>query len=93
MNSKMTMANDSFTFLGQSSEFLNTIIHNIKSCVLLLDKDVKLRAYNDSLKTIFTKNKDKHLQFSTRLFPFGKEKDIIMIIEDITKWFEPNSQT
>jgi len=131
------------------------ILNNINSCILLLDKEVKLRAFNDSLKTIFSNKKDedllymkcgeaigcayqieeqkncgetskccncelrisaltsymnneiifknhitkpfftnnnqkidKHLQFSTRLFNFKREKYIIMIIDDISKFFE-----
>lgn len=149
------MTNESFNFLSNSSEFLNIILNNINSCVLLLDKELKLIAYNDALKTIFSNKKDedlffvrcgeaigcayqieekeecgntskcgncelreaalisylnneivykehitrpffthenqkvvKHLQFSTRLFVFKKEKYVIMIIEDISRWFE-----
>lgn len=155
MDNNLTMANHHFDFLRQSNEFLCTILDSINSCVLILDKDVKLRAYNDSLKTIFSNKKnedllyvkcgeaigcayqveeqvecgksskcntcelrraaltsyvdnkmiykehvvrpfitfdnkkvDKHLQFSTRIFHFEEEKYIIMIIEDISKWFD-----
>jgi len=155
MDTRMTMANESFSFLSQSSDFLNIVLNNINSCVLLLDKEVKLKAYNDAMKTVFSNRKDedllyvrcgeaigcayqieeqkecgktskcstcelrvaaltsyvedeavhrqyivkpfltydnqkvdKHLQFSTRLFYFGKEKYIILIIEDISKWYE-----
>lgn len=155
MKSNTSMANESFSFLSQSSDFLNLVLNNIKSCVLLLDKQMKLRAYNDVLKTIFSNKKDedllyvkcgeaigcayqveeknecglnsacstcelrisaltsylndeaiynehtvrpffsndgtkvnKHLQFSTRLFQFGTEKYIIMIIEDISGRYE-----
>lgn len=151
------MTNESFGFLSNSSDFLNIVLNNINSCILLLDKNVELRAYNDSLKTIFSNKKDedllyircgealgcayhieenkdcgktsnccncelriaaltsymeneaiykdhivkpfitseyvkvhKHLQFSTRLFYFEKERYVIMIIEDISKWFENN---
>jgi sigma-B regulation protein RsbU (phosphoserine phosphatase) len=124
-----------------------------------LDRDLKLRAYNDSLKTIFSNKKDedllyikcgeaigcayqieeqkdcgktskccscelrisaltsyandkavykdhivkpffthgnekvdKHLQFSTRLFHFRLEQYIIMILEDISKWYVADHQ-
>ena len=159
MDPNMTMANESFDFLSHSSDFLNIVLNNIQSCVLLLDKNVELRAYNNSLKTIFSNRKDedllyvrcgealgcafqieeqlecgktshckscelrvsalmsyinneaiykdhivkpfltfenkrvdKHLQFSTRLFYFGKEKYIILLIDDITKWFKPQNE-
>jgi hypothetical protein len=155
MASEISMTNESFSFLKNSGAFLNIIVNNINSCILLLDRDMKLRAFNDALKTIFSnkKNEDlmymrcgeaigcahqieeqkecgntsqccdcdlrlaalnsymdnktiyknhvekpfftydhtkvnKHLQFSTRLFIFDQEKYIIMIVEDISKWFE-----
>lgn len=155
MNSELSQTNNSFSFLSQSSEFLNLILNNINSCVLLLDRNVRLRAYNDALKTIFSNRKDedllfvkcgeaigcahqieeqedcgktskccscelreaallsyvdnefvykehivkpffthdnkrvdKHLQFSTRVFYFEKDKYVIMIIEDVSKFYE-----
>lgn len=155
LHQDMALTNESFNFLSSSSDFLNIILKNINSCVLLLDKDVRLRAYNDPLKTIFSnreredllyircgeaigcayqieekkecgktsnccdcelrvaaltsylngvaifkdhivkpfftgdnKRVDKHLQFSTRIFHFNNEKYIIMIIEDVSRWFE-----
>lgn len=155
MKQDKAFTNESFSFLSQSSEFLNLIWGNINSCILLLDKDVRLRAFNDALRTIFSNKKDedllyvhcgeaigcayqieeqkecgstsrcnscelriaalnsymddvaiykdhivkpffthenkkvdKHLQFSTRLFHFQKDKYIIMIIEDNSKYFE-----
>ncbi|MBN1144572.1 MAG: hypothetical protein JXA72_09110 [Bacteroidales bacterium] len=159
LHQEMALTNESFNFLSHSSDFLNIVLNNVNSCILLLDKDVRLRAYNDPLKTIFsnrmnedllyvrcgeaigcayqvTENKEcgktskcrdcelrvaaltsymnnetiykehiikpfitidnkkvnKHLQFSTRLFRFNDEKYIIMIIEDISRWFEPESK-
>jgi hypothetical protein len=154
MRSDLTMTNESFSFLRKSSDFLNVVLNNINSCVLLLDRRVRLKAFNDSLKTIFSNKQNenllyvrcgeaigcayqieeqkdcgktsqccncelrisaltsymndeiiykdhiikpfftkdnikvnKHLQFSTRLFHLKKEKYIIMVIEDISKWF------
>ncbi len=156
LHQDMALTNESFSFLSHSSDFLNIIFNNINSCILLLDKDVRLRAYNEPLKTIFSNRKhedllyvrcgeaigcayqieekkecgktsnccdcelriaaltsymnntavykdhivkpffthdnnkvDKHLQFSTRIFHFQHEKYIILIIEDISRWFEP----
>lgn len=63
MNAEITSANQSFNFLRNSGNFLSLILNNINSCVLLLDKDVRLRAFNDSLKTIFSNKKDEHLLY------------------------------
>jgi hypothetical protein len=35
---------------------------------------------------------EKHLQFSTRFFNYLEEKYIILIIDDITKFYSPDSQ-
>jgi hypothetical protein len=158
MKSEKALTNESFSFLSHSSDFLNTMMNNLNSCVLLLDQDVRLRAYNNAMKTIFSNRKDedllfvrcgeaigcayqieeekecgetskcnncelrvaaltsylydvpvykehvvkpffthdnqkvnRHLQVSTRLFPFGDDKYIIMLIEDITRWVDPLS--
>lgn len=155
MKTQIALTNESFNFLKGSSEFLNIVLNNINTCVLLLDKELKLKAFNDVLKTIFSKNRDedllymrcgeaigcahtveeqkdcgttskcqfcelresslmsymnndivtreritrpffnyenkkvnKHLEFSSRLFEFKKEKYIIMLIEDITEYVE-----
>jgi hypothetical protein len=159
MPTDITSTNVTFSFLKSSGDFINIIMNNINSCVLLLDKDMKLRAFNDSLRTIFSNRQgedllymrcgeaigcayqieeqkdcgntsrcnqcelrmaglnsylnneviykdhivrpffnnfnrkvDKHLQFSSRLFVYRREKYIIMIIEDITKFFEKNKK-
>ncbi len=151
----MSITHESFSFLKNSSDFLNIVLNNINSCVLILDKDLKCRAFNNALKTIFSNKKDedllyvrcgeaigcayqieeqkncgdtskcntcdiriatlasyanneviykdkitrpffnyeneridKHLQFSTRLFRFKKERYVILIIEDITRLVE-----
>lgn len=148
----LTHTNERFSLLSGSSDFLNIILNNINSCVMLLDNNLKLRAFNDPLTTIFSNKKDeqllyrkcgevlgcayqieenrncgsttqcnscelriaalfsyaenkpvenkhlikpfidyhgmrsdKHLQFSTRLFNFEKEKYIVTIIDDITE--------
>lgn len=155
MKTDITMNNTSFSFLKGSSEFLNVVLDNISVCVLLCDKDMKLRVFNDAMKTLFSNKKDedllymrcgeaigcayqieeqkncgetsrcskcelrvaaltsyannepvfkehvvrpfynfkaekvdKHLQFSTRLFIFEKEKYIMLLIEDVTKFDE-----
>jgi len=63
MNSDLTLTNESFGFLQGSSDFLNIVLNNINSCVLLLDRDMRLRAFNDALKTIFSNKKDEDLLY------------------------------
>jgi len=151
MKRENSINNISFSFLKGSSDFLNLVLENITSCVLLLNEKMELQAFNDPLKTIFSNKPDehimyqrcgevlgcaftveeskdcgttshcktcelrisalksylnneaiykkqisrpfyktndekviKHLQYSTRLFTYEKEKYIMMIIEDIT---------
>lgn len=152
MEKCVTHTNEQFSVLSNSKEFLSLVLDNITSCVMLLDKELRLRAFNNPLRTIFSYRKDedilyrrcgdvigcmhqveeqktcgstskckkceirvavlhsyidqipicnqqitrnfydsdgnkaeKHLQFSTRLFSFAKEKYIITIIDDITE--------
>jgi len=58
-----SMTNVSFSTLSHSHEFLTFILNNINSCVLLLDKDMKLRAFNDAFKTIFSNSNDEDLLY------------------------------
>ena len=152
MTNHLTHTNERFSALSGSSDFLNIILNNISSCVMLLDNELKLRAFNDPLTTIFSNKKDeellyrrcgevlgcayqleegtpcgttskcntcelrisalfsyvenkplynehvvkpfvdydgnkeyKHLQFSTRLFKYQKDRYIVAIIDDITE--------
>ncbi|QIA09556.1 hypothetical protein [Draconibacterium halophilum] len=63
MQSKKTMANHSFDMLTESSEFMNLVLDNITNCVLLLDKDMRLQAFNKALKTIFSNKADEDLLY------------------------------
>jgi nitrogen fixation/metabolism regulation signal transduction histidine kinase len=63
MKTDLCLTNESFSFLKNSSDFLNIILNNIDCCVLLLDKEMKLRAFNDSTKTIFSNRKDEDLLY------------------------------
>lgn len=63
MQSKKTMANHSFDMLAESGEFMNLVLDNITSCVLLLDKDMRLQAFNNALKTIFSNKTDEDLLY------------------------------
>ncbi len=42
-----------FNAMQNSASFLNFIVQNTNSAVLILDKDMKVQAYNESVKTIF----------------------------------------
>jgi len=54
MENDTSINNVIFRYLSGSSDFLNLIINNITSCVLLLNNEMMLKAYNDPLKTIFS---------------------------------------
>lgn len=158
MTKNVSLTNERFNFLHYNSDFLNLVLNNINSCILLLDKDLNLHDFNDALNNIFSNKKDenlqyrkcgeaigcayqieeqkecgktshcntcdlkiavltsymndeviykehvikpflnyenekedKHLQFSTRMFVHNREKYVIMIVEDITKFYETKS--
>lgn len=63
MSTQKTHANTSFDFLSGSSEFLNIVLNNINGCILMLDKDMRLQAFNNALKTIFTNKQDEDLLY------------------------------
>jgi hypothetical protein len=54
MNQDISHTNRSFDYLSKSDGFLNLIIHNISSCVLLLNNEMMLMAYNEPLKAMFS---------------------------------------
>jgi hypothetical protein len=54
MKTDLSLTNVSFEYLAGSNGFLNLIIHYISSCVLLLDREMMLKAYNEPLKTLFS---------------------------------------
>ncbi|RKE02151.1 nitrogen regulation protein NR(II) [Marinifilum flexuosum] len=63
MNNDLTHTNERFSILSNSSDFLNIILNNISSCVMLLDNELKLRAFNDPLTTIFSNKKNQELLY------------------------------
>jgi hypothetical protein len=63
MKSELSITNESFNFLHNTSDFLNIVLNNIGSCILLLDKNVQLVAFNDALKTVFSNKKDENLLY------------------------------
>lgn len=63
MKSDLSLTNTSFSYLANSSEFLNIVLSNISSCVLLLNEHMELQAYNDALKTIFSNRENEDLLY------------------------------
>ena len=63
MKNHLASTNVSFDFLKHSDEFLYKVLNNISSAVLLLNKGMELKAFNDSLKTIFSNKKDENLLY------------------------------
>ncbi|OFX51411.1 MAG: hypothetical protein A2046_04410 [Bacteroidetes bacterium GWA2_30_7] len=59
MKRDIALTNVSFNFLSKSSEFLNLVLNNITSCILLLNKQMELQAYNNCLTTIFSNSENE----------------------------------
>lgn len=55
--------NTSFNYLRSSPDFLNKVLNGISSCVLLLDQEMRLQAFNDALGTIFSNSPSEHLLY------------------------------
>jgi hypothetical protein len=63
MKSNLSLTNVSFDYLSNSNEFLNLIIHYISSCVLLLNREMMLKAYNEPLRTIFSNKPHEDIMY------------------------------
>jgi hypothetical protein len=63
MSSQFASTNVTFDYLKDSADFLNIVLNNICSCVLLLNKEMELQAFNDAMKTIFSNKEDEHLLY------------------------------
>lgn len=55
--------NEAFSNLKNNQEFLNAIINDIGSCILLLNKDMELRAFNDPMRNLFINKKDEDILY------------------------------
>lgn len=62
-NKNISSNNLSFDFLRESPDFLNVIINRISCCVLLLNRDMELQAFNDPVKTLFINKPDEDLLY------------------------------
>ncbi|MBN1952218.1 MAG: hypothetical protein JW801_13540 [Bacteroidales bacterium] len=63
MKSEISLTNTSFEHLSASSDFLNLIMNSLSSCILLLNNNMELQAYNDALKTIFSNRENEDLLY------------------------------
>ncbi len=63
MSAHYSSENISFDFLKESGEFMDLVLNNITSCVLLLDKKMQLQAFNNALKTIFSNKPNEDLLY------------------------------
>ncbi|MFC2107364.1 hypothetical protein ACFLRY_03405 [Bacteroidota bacterium] len=63
MKSHYTSENTSFDFLKDSGEFMNLVLSNITSCVLLLDKNLEIQSFNDPMKTIFSNKANENILY------------------------------
>ncbi|MBI9067471.1 MAG: hypothetical protein JEZ09_09280 [Salinivirgaceae bacterium] len=54
MKSEFTSASTRFDELKSSPDFLNFVLDNINNCVLMLNSEMELQAFNNPFKTIFT---------------------------------------
>lgn len=59
----VSSTNISFNYLSHSENFLNIVLNNICSCVLVLNSEMELQAFNDAMKTIFSNKKDEDLLY------------------------------
>ena len=63
MNEKISYTNVSFDFLSNSTKFLNLVLSNIPACVLLLDENMELQAFNEPMKSIFSNKAGEDLLY------------------------------
>ena len=63
MHSTVASTNVSFNFLKGSSDFLNIVLDNINSAVLILNNKMELISFNDAIKTLFPSATNKELKF------------------------------
>ncbi|MFN8208049.1 MAG: hypothetical protein U0T82_11665 [Bacteroidales bacterium] len=63
MTTPIASSNHSFNFLKNSPVFLQILMEEISSCILLLNKELKLYAFNEPLRTIFSDKPAELLMF------------------------------
>lgn len=63
MASNKSQSNESFDFLAHNSDFLNLILNSMPACVLLLNSNMELQAYNNALTSIFSNKQNEELLY------------------------------
>ena len=63
MNAHYSSENISFDFLKESAEFMDLVLSNITSCVLLLDNKMEIQSFNDPMKTIFSNKANEDILY------------------------------
>ncbi len=63
MNTAVSLTNVSFSFLKGSPDFLQAVLDNINSCVLLLNNKMELVAFNNALTTLFPNSRNKDVRY------------------------------
>lgn len=62
-NKNISSDNQPFSVLKKNHEFLNAVINDIGSCILLLNKSMELVAFNHPMKNLFTDFNDQHFKY------------------------------
>jgi sigma-B regulation protein RsbU (phosphoserine phosphatase) len=63
MEKEFASSNETFLQLRNTPEFLNSLINDICSCILLLNNKMELQAFNDPMKNIFINHNEEHLHY------------------------------
>jgi sigma-B regulation protein RsbU (phosphoserine phosphatase) len=63
MSEEYASSNISFGELLDTPGFMNQLLNNISSCLLLLNSKMELQAFNDPFKNLFSNKKDEELLY------------------------------
>lgn len=63
MKEEFSSNNEAFSYLKNDPDFLNALINDAGSCILILNKDMELRAFNDPMRNLFINEKDEDILY------------------------------
>ena len=63
MNEDFSSSNISFTYLKNSPGFLNAILNDVLSAIILLNKKMELIAFKDPMRNLFIESKDEAILY------------------------------
>lgn len=63
MYTHLAASSISFNSLKESDEFLNIILNNVSSCILILNNRMELISFNNALATLFPRTKHTNLNY------------------------------